>query len=282
MSPSAPQQQSPIAWVHGHWGAPAELGVPLADRGLQLADGLFETVLVEAGRPQRLEEHLRRWRQGAALLGLADPPAQAWLMPLMEEAIARAGLAHSGSGALRLTWTRGDSDGRGIELPADSPAARHRFWLQLSAITPAFDPCTVIISRHERRNAESRLSRCKTLAYGQAIQARHEARQAGAEEALLLSTDGSLCCGSTANLLVQRQGQWLTPPLASGCLPGVMRGRALELGLVAESRLEATAQPDDCWLLINSLGCRSLRRINGDDLRHLSPAEAEAFWRGLL
>ena len=282
MSPSPPQHNRAIAWVDGRWGAPAELSVPLTDRGLQLADGLFETVLVEAGRPQLLEEHLLRWRQGAALLGLADPPDQLWLTPLIAEAIARAGLAHAGSGALRLTWTRGDSDGRGIELPADGRAARHRFWLQLTAITPAFDPCTVIISRHERRNAESRLSRCKTLAYGQAIQARHEARQAGAEEALLLSTNGSLCCGTTANLLVRRQGHWLTPPLTSGCLPGVMRGRALELGLVAEARLEATPQPGDRWLLLNSLGCRPIRSCDGHLLQAMTPADAERFWRALL
>jgi branched-chain amino acid aminotransferase len=282
MSPSPPQHNRAIAWVDGRWGAPAELSVPLTDRGLQLADGLFETVLVETGRPQLLEEHLLRWRQGAALLGLADPPDQLWLTPLIAEAIARAGLAHAGSGALRLTWTRGDSDGRGIELPADGRAARHRFWLQLTAITPAFDPCTVIISRHERRNAESRLSRCKTLAYGQAIQARHEARQAGAEEALLLSTNGSLCCGTTANLLVRRQGHWLTPPLTSGCLPGVMRGRALELGLVAEARLEATPQPGDRWLLLNSLGCRPIRSGDGHLLQAMTPADAERFWRALL
>jgi hypothetical protein len=36
----------------------------------------------------------------------------------------------------------------------------------------------------ERRQATSLLSQCKTFAYGQAIQARREARSAGAEEAL--------------------------------------------------------------------------------------------------
>jgi len=44
-----------IAWLgdssgHGCWGSPADLAIPLDDRGLLLADGLFETVLVEAGR----------------------------------------------------------------------------------------------------------------------------------------------------------------------------------------------------------------------------------------
>ena len=38
-----------VAWIDGRWGPPADLGVPLSDRGLQLSDGLFETILVEQG-----------------------------------------------------------------------------------------------------------------------------------------------------------------------------------------------------------------------------------------
>ncbi|GAC1518170.1 MAG: aminodeoxychorismate synthase component I [Acidimicrobiales bacterium] len=37
-----------------------------------------------------------------------------------------------------------------------------------------------------------------------------------------------------ANLVVGRDGRWWTPPLASGLLPGVARGRLLEAGVVAE------------------------------------------------
>jgi branched-subunit amino acid aminotransferase/4-amino-4-deoxychorismate lyase len=71
-------------------------------------------------------------------------------------------------------------------------------------------------------------SRCKTFAYTAAIQARREAERAGADDALLHNTHGELCCGTVANLLVHREGRWITPPLSSGCLPGVMRARALQ------------------------------------------------------
>ena len=38
-----------IAWIndpapHGQWGSPNELTLPINERGLLLADGLFETV----------------------------------------------------------------------------------------------------------------------------------------------------------------------------------------------------------------------------------------------
>jgi len=279
----------------GRWGPPPSLAMPLDDRGLLLADGLFETVLVEAGEPRLLAEHLQRWQRGAALLGMAPPPALQRVRQLAAAAVQRSGIR---SGALRLNWSRGGA-GRGIDLPAD-PSRSERFWLQLSAASPGFAPLRVLVSPSERRCATSLLSRCKTFAYGSAIQARRQARAAGADDALLLSTAGGLCCGSTANLLLRQDGRWLTPPLASGCLPGVMRQRALDLGLIAEAtgpiELAAVASGaiTAAWLL-NSLGCHAIRSIDGQPLAAVSPAPggrgdgqesdaraAEAFWRRLL
>ena len=97
----------------------------------------------------------------------------------------------------------------------------------------------------------SRLSRCKTFAYGQGIQARREANAAGADDALLLNTENELCSGTAANLLVHRNGALLTPPLSSGCLPGIMRGRALAAGLCEEANLPITELRSGS--LINSL-----------------------------
>ena len=33
-----------LGWHHGEWGSADALGMPLTDRSLQLADGLFETI----------------------------------------------------------------------------------------------------------------------------------------------------------------------------------------------------------------------------------------------
>ena len=271
---------SAIAWIAGQWGSPADLGLSLADRGLLLGDGLFETVLVEAGQPRLLAEHLERWRHSAALLGMEPPPDRARLEPLLAEAVRRSAIT---TGALRLNWSRGEQVGAssarvGLDLPGPGePGPRHRFWLQLSAVRPSFEPVRLIVCSSERRNAASLLSRCKSFAYGAMVQARREARAAGADDALLLSTAGGLSCGTTANLLVRRGGAWLTPPLASGCLPGVMRGRALALGLAEEAPLA----PDDLGaaLLINSLSCRPVVSLEGRSLP--VGKDPERFWRSL-
>ncbi|MEB3183762.1 MAG: aminotransferase class IV [Cyanobacteriota bacterium] len=275
-----------IAWIadptdagQGRWGEPAALSVPLDDRGLLLAEGLFETVLVLAGRAQLLPEHLARWRQGAELLALPPPPAAGPIEALLAEAIRRSGLT---DGALRLNWSRGSTAGRGLD-PPDPEHCRPRFWLQLSPAEPLFLPLSAWISRWECRNPASRLSRCKSFAYGPQVLARREAREAGADDALMLAASGELSCGTAANLLLRQGGRWLTPPLSSGCLPGVMRGRALALGWA----FEAALRPQDlavaeAALLLNSLSCRPLHRCGPLELPPLPPADAEQLWRRLL
>ncbi|TVS05084.1 MAG: 4-amino-4-deoxychorismate lyase [Cyanobium sp. PLM2.Bin73] len=264
-----PQPLPEIAWIDapapaGRWGLPGELALPLADRGLLLADGLFETVLVLDSRPRLLAEHLQRWRTGAALLAMEPPPTAAQVEPLIEEAIGRSGIT---TGALRLNWSRGTpaaAAARGIAIPG---GCRQRFWLQLSAASPCFDPVRVIVSPTETRSATSLLSRAKTFSYGSAIQARRQAEASGADDALLASSAGGLCCGTAANLLVRGAAGWLTPPLTSGCLPGVMRARALALGLAREApiALEDLAGCSGA-LLLNSLGCRSISHLAGEPL----------------
>jgi len=291
-----------IAWINdpvpdGQWGSPNELTLPINERGLLLADGLFETVLILDGQPRLMAEHLGRWHHSAALLGLAKPPDEATVGPLIQGAISRSGIS---SGALRLNWSRGNggngTSGRGIAIPPaeaeessnPSEANRaHRFWLQLNPHQPNFDPVRVIVSPTERRCATSLLSQCKTFAYGPSIQARRQAQAAGADDALLPSSNGELSCGTTTNLMV-RSGSgsgsgsgWITPPLSSGCLPGIMRQRALVLGIAREQSLDETALVGSSGaLLINSLGCRAISHL-GPTALPITP-DAEALWWSLL
>ena len=277
---TASEPQHSIAWINGAWGRPAELTLPLSDRGLQLADGLFETILVQHNRPCLFDAHLRRWQRSCELLGMAPPPQKPWLVSLIQEAIERLGLEH-GEGALRLNWSRGDGSQRGIGLDHNAAdPSKHRFWLTLQTHTPTFESISTWISRHEYRHASSLMSRCKTFAYGQAIQVRQEAQQRGADDGLMLSTNGSLCCGSSANLVVQRHGEWLTPPLSDGCLPGVMRAQGLKQGLIKEQSLSSKPQPGDQWLLINSLGCKTISHVNDEPLT--ISGQGETLWRSLL
>jgi branched-subunit amino acid aminotransferase/4-amino-4-deoxychorismate lyase len=281
-----PWQPCPDPGASGAWGPPAELGLPLDDRGLLLADGLFETLLVEAGRPWRLEEHRQRWREAAGLLELPPPPAAPVLRQLLARAVASSGCS---CGVLRLNVSRGGG-GRGLEPTTATgpgagpgPGSKPRFWLSYSPGQPCFEPVRLVLSRLETRNAASLVSRCKTFAYGGSLVARREARARGADDALLASSAGGLCCASAANLLVRLDGRWRTPPLRSGCLPGIVRGLALQRGLAVEQALEAEdLHRAEGALLINSLGCRPVQAFEGKTMPQLTPEQAETLWRDLL
>ena len=69
-------------------------------------------------------------------------------------------------------------------------------------------------------------------------------------------------------------------PLSSGCLPGVMRKQLLEKGLAQEHIINATPESGDCWLLINSLDCRVVSRVNAHHL--YTEIDAAATWKNLF
>jgi len=265
-----------LGWINGHWGIFKDLKVPINDRGLNFADGIFETILILNGIPQLLDEHLNRWEKSASILEMNSPPSKKWLISLIEDGINRAQLNNI-NGVIRINWTRGESEQRGIDI---SKTSHHSFWLEIDSYQPNFESISTIISQTERRNSFSRLSYCKTFSYNQGIQARIEAKNAGFNDALLLNNRGEICCATTANILVKRENNWLTPPSSSGCLPGIMRQRGIDLNIIKETLIEATPKDNDEWFLINSLSCHPINKINKKELK--TSTNAKEFWLSLL
>ena len=64
--------------------------------------------------------------------------------------------------------------------------------------------------------------------------ARHES---GAAEVVFVDEPGFVTEGSWSNIFVERAGQLLTPPLALGLLPGVLRAELIDKGRAVESHL---------------------------------------------
>jgi len=71
--------------------------------------------------------------------------------------------------------------------------------------------------------------RIKSLNYLNNALAKLEARQRGADEALLLNAAGNIAEASVANLFLQRGGELLTPPASDGALEGITRMTVIEL-----------------------------------------------------
>jgi para-aminobenzoate synthetase/4-amino-4-deoxychorismate lyase len=64
-------------------------------------------------------------------------------------------------------------------------------------------------------------------------------RHPEADDVVLVNQHGEITETTIGNVAVRLEGRWCTPPTMSGCLPGVERGRLLELGVLHERVLHA-------------------------------------------
>lgn len=62
--------------------------------------------------------------------------------------------------------------------------------------------------------------------------ARAEASRYGADEAIFLNENGSVCEGSGENIFIVRDGVLITPPVSSNILEGITRACVIEIALV--------------------------------------------------
>jgi para-aminobenzoate synthetase/4-amino-4-deoxychorismate lyase len=92
-----------------------------------------------------------------------------------------------------------------------------------------------------------------------------EARRAsGAFEVAFVGPDGLLHEGSFTSLFVERGGRLLTPPLARGLLPGILRERLIDEGRAVESELR-DGDLGDGFLIGNALRGLIAARLAGEE-----------------
>jgi para-aminobenzoate synthetase/4-amino-4-deoxychorismate lyase len=73
-------------------------------------------------------------------------------------------------------------------------------------------------------------------------------------DTLLLNSSGEITEFTIGNVAIHLHGQWLTPPVSCGLLPGVMRMALLEAQLLQEARIPLAALPEATGMaLMNSV-----------------------------
>jgi branched-chain amino acid aminotransferase len=246
-----------ILWLNGALVPAEQARIDPADRGFTLGDGVFETLAAADFRPLRLDRHLARLREGAAVLRIPVPVEDAVLAAGLAALLEANGIA---SGSLRLTLARGPGP-RGLALPAEPNPT---LLATAAPAAPAPPPARAIIATRTRRNEFSPLARIKSLNTLDNIIARTEAAERGADEAILLNTAGQVAESSIANLFVVLDGRLVTPPVSAGALPGIRRAEILAAG-GAEERVvgpEDLLRAEEAFLT-SSLSLRPLIAVDG-------------------
>jgi len=226
-----------IVFLNGNFLPEASAVVPLNDRGFLLGDGIFETVRVANGRPFRLAQHLERMTRGAEFLKIKPMFTPRELQKFAGELIEKNSLPEA---ILRVTLTRGPGS-RGyspkncgaptVAMTLNSlPAVNAEEPVQWSMVTSAF-----------RIPASDALASFKTTSKLLNVLARAEAEEKGADEALLLNTNGEVAETAGGNIFWVYQDKICTVPTGRGVLPGITRAVVLEicqsLGLETNKRV---------------------------------------------
>lgn len=189
--------------------------------------GLLETMRVENGVPHNFELHARRLENSARELGFAF------------DADAFRGIVPERDGIMRVELSRGG------KLSVS--------YRKLSEC--ASDKIAVSDVRVDSGNSLLRHKTTKRAAFDSA------AKKAAAEnlyDALILNERGEITEGSRTNIVVEKDGKLLTPPLSCGVLDGVMR-RAMSEKLAEKPLFPSDLENADKIFCINSV--RGIKRV---------------------
>ncbi|MEA2243192.1 MAG: branched-chain amino acid aminotransferase [Solirubrobacteraceae bacterium] len=211
----------------------AQATIPVTDEGLLRGDGVFEVVHLYDGHPFALDEHLDRMGRSAAAIRLPID-----LDALRRDVAAILAEAEPADGALRLLVTRG---GRRIALV--EPLKQLPETIALATITYA--PTRV-------------LDGVKSLSYAANMLASRLAREAGADEALLVTPHGRVLEGPTTAFVYVLGGRLYTPPLADRILDSITR-RILFAVTDVEERVTTL---DDLRALDEAFLASSIREVH--------------------
>jgi len=264
-----------MVFLNGRFVPEEDAVVSVFDRGFRYGDALFEAVLVRHGKMFRWAQHAARLARGATALRLPWPEPVERLEALAGELIARNQMPDA---ALRLQLSRG------IGPRGYAPTGEEQPSLVMSLHPAPVRPLTAarwkLTVSSWRVAAHDRLAQHKTCCRLLQVMAALEARERGADESLVLDTDGHVTEGGTSNVFWIENGRVFTTPLDAGILPGVTRAAIQEIcaarGIPQAERLirpEELLSCEGVFVTFTTRGLVEAEALDGKPLR-LSPLTA--------
>lgn len=226
-NPFAPNPDLQI-WLGDKLVPVEEARISVFDHGLLYGDGVFEGIRIYNGKIFKEKEHLKRFFESAKAIRLELPMSLDGISDAMYETMRANRI--TGDGYIRLLATRG------VGLLGISVAHTGEPTVVVIADKIALYPPEVyerglrcIIASICRNHPNATSPRVKSLNYLNNVMAKLEARDAGADEAIMLNIHGNVSECSGDNFFMVRNGELITPPASEGILEGITRGVVMEL-----------------------------------------------------
>ena len=224
---------SRIAYVNGRYLPQREAAVNVEDRGFQFGDGVYEVIQVYAGRFVDDERHLARLERSLSEIAVTPPMGRAALRHVLLEVVRRNRVRE---GLVYMQVTRGVAR-RDFPFPAKTVPATLVITCRRTGAYPTDVNKWAITASTQ---PDLRWARCDIKSTGMLAQvlAKQAAKEAGAQEAILIDAAGRVTEGGSSTVwIVDGDGALRTRHLDNAILPGCTRGALL--ALIGEARLEA-------------------------------------------
>lgn len=238
----------------------SEARVSVFDRGFLYGDSVFEVFRTYEDVPFAEREHLERLARSAELLMISLPVSLEALSNEIRETLRAAG---PGDWYVRVVITRGSGPLTYDPSTATTP-------LRAVIVAPLSLPpshyyergIAVSLMHASRPTDDARASGAKASNYLANLLAVHEAKQKGAQEALMLGRRGQILEGASSNLFIVKDGKVRTPEPEPGILVGITRATILaaasEEGIEVE---ETEVRPDDLYGADEAFITSSIREV---------------------
>jgi len=204
-----------------------EAKISVFDHGFLYGDGVFEGIRAYDGYVFKLDEHLDRLYRSARAINLEIPISA----EEMEEKILATLRANGFDEAyIRPIVTRGKGS-LGIDTDSctdPSVIIITREWEALYGPELYEEGLKLLTTTIRNQPMEGLPPTVKHLNYLTNVLALMQANTWGADEALMLDTNGNISEGSADNVFVLRKGEVYTPPVINN-LPGITRSAVIEL-----------------------------------------------------
>lgn len=226
-NPFAPNPDLKV-WLDRGLVPSGEANVNVFDHGLLYGDGVFEGIRIYGGQIFEEEAHLRRFFESAKAIRLDLPMTRQQLSEAMYATLEANGI--TGDGYIRLVCTRGVGK-LGIAIQTAACPCIIIIADRIALYKPEVYKrgLRLIFSSFTRNHPNSMSPRVKSLNYLNNILAKAEAVDAGADEAIMMTTQGTVAECTGDNLFIVRKGELLTPPASEGILEGITREVVMKL-----------------------------------------------------
>lgn len=198
----------------------AELCVSPGQTGFLTGWGVFSTIRVYDGVLFAWERHFARMTHDAAKMRVPFPKDPAWLEAQLQKLIQANG-AHNAT--LRVNVIRN----HGGIFQGHAPMPEFDVLAFTANVNQWGENVRLGVIPHGR-HAGCEFAGVKYTSWSQNLTWYERAHEQGLDEVVLLNERGEVSECTSANIFVAQGGSVYTPPLSSGCLPGVTRAILLE------------------------------------------------------